>query len=102
MKILVTGGAGFIGYHLCKLLASDSNNTVLAIDNLNEYYDVRLKLSRLKDLGISYNASKSGSFVSTNSIPGASLRLLDDVICILLGLFFFFLGSFRFLFGYEF
>ena len=51
MKILVTGAAGFIGYHTCKLLLSQ-NNTVVGLDNINEYYDVNLKYDRLKQLGI--------------------------------------------------
>jgi UDP-glucuronate 4-epimerase len=45
-KILVTGAAGFIGFHLCKRLLADGYQ-VTAIDNLNDYYDVNLKLARL-------------------------------------------------------
>ena len=46
MSILVTGAAGFIGFHLTnRLLAQDYH--VIGIDNLNEYYDVRLKKERL-------------------------------------------------------
>ena len=48
-KIMVTGSAGFIGYHLCKSLLRD-NFDVLGIDNINNYYDVNLKNMRLKDL----------------------------------------------------
>lgn len=51
MKILVTGAAGFIGYHLCKDLIS-RGYTVIGLDNLNSYYDVTLKYARLKNLGI--------------------------------------------------
>ncbi len=47
-KILITGCAGFIGYHLTKRLSK--NFKVVGIDNLNPYYDVRLKKDRLKDL----------------------------------------------------
>ena len=42
--ILVTGEAGFIGYHLCGELLSKKNK-VIAIDNLNNYYDIKLMLS---------------------------------------------------------
>ena len=49
MKILVTGAAGFIGYHLSKSLLEDGYE-VLGIDNLNEYYDPTLKHARLKQL----------------------------------------------------
>jgi len=45
-KYLVTGAAGFIGFHLCKRLLDDGNS-VVGIDNVNDYYDVNLKLARL-------------------------------------------------------
>jgi len=51
MKILVTGTAGFIGYHLAKKLL-DRGDTVVGIDNINDYYDVNLKQARLEELGI--------------------------------------------------
>lgn len=51
MKILVTGAAGFIGSHLCKRLLSN-NDEVIGLDNLNDYYDINLKNSRLSNLGI--------------------------------------------------
>jgi len=49
MKILVTGAAGFIGMHLSKRLLERSD-TVVGIDNLNDYYEVQLKRDRLKEL----------------------------------------------------
>ena len=48
-KILITGAAGFIGYHLCKSLLEDGYE-VLGIDNLNDYYDTNLKQARLEQL----------------------------------------------------
>ncbi|MDO6739299.1 NAD-dependent epimerase [Wenyingzhuangia sp. 2_MG-2023] len=51
MKILVTGAAGFIGYHLSELLLSRGHQ-VVGIDNINDYYDVNLKFARLNQLGI--------------------------------------------------
>lgn len=51
MKILVTGAAGFIGYHLCEKLQAKGYQ-VLGLDNINDYYDVNLKYARLKKLGI--------------------------------------------------
>lgn len=45
-RVLVTGAAGFIGFHLCKRLVNDGY-AVTGIDNMNTYYDVQLKQSRL-------------------------------------------------------
>ena len=50
MKILVTGCSGFIGYHLCLNLLKYKKNIVHGIDNLNNYYDIKLKKSRLSNL----------------------------------------------------
>ncbi|MCL0045166.1 NAD-dependent epimerase [Nitrospinaceae bacterium] len=49
MKILVTGSAGFIGFHTSKQLL-DSGYDVIGLDNLNNYYDIKLKKNRLKIL----------------------------------------------------
>lgn len=49
MKFLITGAAGFIGYHLSKKLCQEGID-VTGIDNINSYYDVNLKYDRLKDL----------------------------------------------------
>ena len=51
MKVLVTGGAGFIGYHLSLALAKRGDE-VVCVDNLNDYYTPKLKLERLRALGI--------------------------------------------------
>lgn len=64
-KVLVTGAAGFIGFHLSKLLVKN-NYEVLGIDNINDYYDPNLKLIRLRELGIDtttieYNVPLQGS-----------------------------------------
>lgn len=50
MRILVTGTAGFIGMHVTKRLLSDGHE-VVGIDNLNEYYDINLKIARLEHIG---------------------------------------------------
>lgn len=50
MKVLVTGAAGFIGYHVSRRLAETKRCEVLGIDNLNEYYSVELKRARLAEL----------------------------------------------------
>lgn len=46
-KVLITGAAGFIGFYLAKRLFENGVKTVIGIDNLNDYYDVNLKLHRL-------------------------------------------------------
>ena len=51
MKILLTGCAGFIGYHVAKALL-ERGDDVIGLDSLNEYYDINLKLGRLSELGI--------------------------------------------------
>jgi len=49
-KILITGSAGFIGFHLCKNLMENKNLLLVGIDNINNYYDVKLKKERIKIL----------------------------------------------------
>ena len=60
MKILVTGAAGFIGYHLCSKLI-ENHNEVIGFDNINDYYDQSLKLNRIEQLNKKANISE-GSF----------------------------------------
>lgn len=51
MKILITGTAGFIGFHLAKKLLK-RGETVVGLDSINDYYDVRVKYGRLENTGI--------------------------------------------------
>ncbi|MGP5174109.1 MULTISPECIES: NAD-dependent epimerase [Psychrobacter] len=62
MKILVTGAAGFIGFHLIRALLSD-NHFIVGIDNLNAYYEVALKKDRLKILS-EYSNKDSFRFIT--------------------------------------
>ena len=56
MTILITGVAGFIGFHTAKFYLEEGHY-VIGVDNLNDYYDPTLKIGRLTELGISYNNS---------------------------------------------
>ena len=74
MKILVTGIAGFIGFHLARRMV-ELEHWVFGIDNLNHYYDVRLKLDRLSELGISCTEDHGPEAVVADS--GLQFRRLD-------------------------
>jgi UDP-glucuronate 4-epimerase len=50
MRIIITGSAGFIGYHLAKKLLKNKKNQVLGIDSLNNYYSIKVKKLRIKFL----------------------------------------------------
>ncbi len=68
MKILVTGTAGFIGFYTAKALR-EAGHTVVGLDNLNAYYDLRLKEARLRESGLPA-APPYGEAVSANAMPG--------------------------------
>ena len=61
MKILVTGSAGFIGFHVALSLLKRGEE-VIGVDNLNDYYDVSLKKARLKELNQFDENSKKSNF----------------------------------------
>lgn len=75
MDILVTGAAGFIGYHVCKKLISEGHN-VVGLDNINAYYSEKLKLDRLSELGICGDI-KQGIEIQSISIPNFVFIKID-------------------------
>ena len=79
MKILITGTAGFIGYHLANYLIN-RGDTVVGIDCINDYYDVNLKYDRLKTAGIAREEIAYNKLVKSSLYPNYSfIRLhLED------------------------
>ena len=74
MKILITGTAGFIGFHLANRL-SEMGLDVVGLDNINDYYDVNLKYGRLKESGI-FDV-QYGKLISSNRFSNYSFIKLD-------------------------
>lgn len=74
-KILITGAAGFIGYHLSKKLL-DLNFEVVGLDNINDYYTVRLKYDRLKQLGIEQEKAEVFGNKTTSIIYGSQMTFI--------------------------
>ena len=68
MKILVTGTAGFIGYHLAKKLL-ERGDEVIGLDNINDYYDVNLKYARLNELGIKQEKIEENRLAISTTYP---------------------------------
>jgi UDP-glucuronate 4-epimerase len=76
MKVLVTGSAGFIGYHLVKVLAKRGDE-VVGIDNINDYYDINLKFGRLNDVGVSQSNISYGKHVHSELFSNYRFVQLD-------------------------
>ncbi len=66
-KILITGSAGFIGFHLCKKLIGKGSQ-VIGIDNINDYYDIELKKKRLEILSKISSENKNWQFFKVDLV----------------------------------
>ena len=69
MKVLVTGSAGFIGFHVVKRLL-ERGDEVVGLDNINDYYDVNLKYARLAETGITREDIEPGKLVQSGRNHG--------------------------------
>lgn len=75
-KILITGTAGFIGFHLANKFVS-LENEVVGLDNINDYYDVNLKLGRLKEAGINTDNIEYNKVIKSSKNISYSFVKLD-------------------------
>lgn len=81
MNILVSGAAGFIGSRVMKALAEKGFN-VIGIDNINDYYDVRLKYARLEQCGIdTKEACWESNIVESRMLPQCKFIRMDIGDC---------------------
>lgn len=78
MKYLVTGTAGFIGFHLAKKLL-ERGDEVVGLDVINDYYDINLKYARLDSMGIAKDSISMGKLTQSSTIPSYSFIQLDLV-----------------------
>ncbi|AWW29069.1 NAD-dependent epimerase [Echinicola strongylocentroti] len=76
MKYLVTGTAGFIGFHVAKRLL-ERGDEVIGVDAINDYYDVGLKYSRLEDSGISRDEVSDHLRVVSKTFPRYTFVKMD-------------------------
>ena len=76
MKLLITGAAGFIGYHLVNKLVQ-TNNEIIGLDIINDYYDLRVKYTRLDNCGIHIQNIKHNMMVKSTKYNNYKFIKLD-------------------------
>jgi UDP-glucuronate 4-epimerase len=77
MKILVTGSAGFIGFHVVESLLKNKENFVVGIDNINDYYDINLKYARLRTSGIEKHNINEQKLIQSTKYPNYRFQKAD-------------------------
>lgn len=75
-NILVTGSAGFIGFHLARELLLRGYD-VIGLDNINDYYDVELKIGRLKELGITIKTIINNQYIKSEIFDNYKFIKID-------------------------
>src|SRR5690554_2115666 len=76
MKILITGTAGFIGFHLAEKLLKRGDE-IVGLDSINDYYDVRVKYGRLERTGISQQKIQYNQLIQSTIYPNYSFIQLN-------------------------
>ncbi len=76
MKVLLTGSAGFIGFHVSKALI-ERGYQVIGLDSLNAYYDVNLKIARLKQLGIDLKKKSNKKYFNSDKFSNFKFFKID-------------------------
>ncbi|WP_288369238.1 NAD-dependent epimerase [uncultured Algoriphagus sp.] len=76
MKYLVTGAAGFVGFHVSKALV-ERGDTVVGLDIINDYYDINLKFDRLDFLGIQKNKLEANQKLESEKFSNFSFVRMD-------------------------
>lgn len=76
MKILVTGTAGFIGFHLARKLL-ERGDEVTGLDNINDYYEPSLKYNRLDDTGIDTKEIRYNHLIESSAYPNYQFVKLE-------------------------
>ena len=70
MKLLITGTAGFIGFHLVKKMLDDVPGIeIVGYDSINDYYDINIKYNRLREHGIEASEAEEGDEIVSSKWP---------------------------------
>jgi len=76
-NILVTGVAGFIGFHVVKKLAARTDLNITGIDNINDYYNINLKFGRLSECGIDKSKIEYGVYIPSEKYSYYTFSKVD-------------------------